>query len=269
MKPVLSLMLCLTWFCSPGQYSYDSATNRDIRLLLEKFTAGTMDSSDRKQITQLTYAIQNKGFYYSEYYKAEYDSSLIEIDRALLVWTTLRDTANVANLRKFRGYLLGKLKKFEAGKKEVRESIRLYTLINRPAGVAVAQYDLSYICVLASQPDSALYFGRRSYQYFLQRNETLRIVIYGNHLLQAYGSLKRYKEALQIQKQTQAALDRDTEVWPKHNLKHLADFNYLSGILYRKLGQNVEAKKYREKHENFLGLFKIEGVNYILGYHGF
>lgn len=269
MKPMLFVVLCLVPFYSPAQYADDSATNNKIRLLLDRFAAGTMDSLDRQQITSLTYAIQNKGFYYGEPYKARYDSSLREVDKALLIWTALRDTANQANLRKYRSFVLGKLKKFDTGKKEAREAIRLYRLIKRPAGVAVSQFDLSLVFMMASEMDSSIYFGRIAYKYFLDQKLLYRSFICGNQLLQNLGRQRRYKEALVIHTQLQTALSAYKEHLNKLELKQIADFYYLSRFLYQKLGQNGKSKEYYQKWENLSVMLTDQGVLYASDHPGF
>lgn len=158
MKQLLSLGFCFICSCSSGQYADDSATNKNIHLLLEKFAGGTMDSSERVQITTLTYAIQNKGFGYIAN-NNDYERSLMEIDRAILVWSTLRDTPNEANMLKYRGYLLGKLRRFAEGKQEIEKAIHLFTLKNRMTGVAVSQFDLSLLYDMQSNTDSALHYA--------------------------------------------------------------------------------------------------------------
>jgi tetratricopeptide (TPR) repeat protein len=101
-----------------------------IQVLFEKAHQHSLSAEEKKEFRLIGYGIQNRGFA-AEEKEHNYDKALDSINKALIIWTALDDTLNEANNRKYRGYLLGHLKKFPEAKTEINRAIGLFEITKK------------------------------------------------------------------------------------------------------------------------------------------
>lgn len=253
MKLIFILLYFVVAFQLYGQNLSDSAINNRIIVLLKKFQSDTLDHQEALEIKTLTYQIQNKGFSLEEM-THDFESSLIQINKALNIWVILKDTLNEANNRKFRGYLFAHLNKFSEGKDEIFRAITLFQLKDKSFGVAVSKFDLSKVYELENKLDSALFFANISLEYWKNKKDTFRIITINNQLINLLIKTKKYRYASQIQRETKMMIT-DGLHW-----RPLIDFYYISYFLYKKMHFFNSKKYYFKLYNNKIKLLKKENI---------
>ena len=239
------LILALLQITVHGQDTRDTAISDRIECLLNKFHSSKLDSAEKKEITDLTYRIQNMGFDLGEgYMHRDYSGSLAQIDKALAIWVALGDKANEANNRKFRGYMLGHLKRFPEAKKEIFRAIDLFRAENREFGVAVSELDLSKVYEMESRFDSSFYFTNKALNYWNPTNNAYRIVGLLEQQMNLYCKTRSFDKAEMIQKHTIPFFAKEDLPW-----QLLIDFYFLSARIYENLGNEASAKKNMELYQ--------------------
>ena len=115
----------------------------------------------------------------------------------------MKDTLNVANNKKFKGYLLGRFGKFSEAKAEIQVAIDLFRLKNKDWGVAVSQFDLSRVYEFENKTDSAIYYSNISLSYWKSKGDNGRILGINNMLMNLLLKSKQLEKAVVIQKESE------------------------------------------------------------------
>ena len=241
----LTLFISIAYL-SVAQENTDS-TDLRIKMLSEKYNNNSISKDETAELRNLIFSIQNKGFMFDEE-KHDFQSALIQTDKALKIWISIKDTLSEANLRKYKGYLLGHLKSFTEAELETKKAIALFKKKNFEPGVAVSQHDLSMVFDFENKTDSALYYENISNFYWTSVSDTFRIMVSNNQLIHLYRKLKEFEIAAKIQNQSEL-LSKSPEL----HWNPLINFYYVSYLLYNEM-------KLKNKASNYLRLFldKIE-----------
>ena len=208
-----------------------------------------------QEIRALSYSIQNKGFNLEEN-QQDYSGALIEINRALKVWTAIKDTANQANSLKYRGYLLGKLHMFKDGKKDISLAIKLYLMLGNSNGVIVSKFDFCKLYESEGKFDSALYLCNLCRKYWDSVNNVIRTVIVNNELMNIYCKLQKYSEAKIVQLASSKLVSSNDVNW-----RSLIDFYYLSAFIYKNVGDLKSSSHFDTMYNSEISNLKSDNPN--------
>jgi tetratricopeptide (TPR) repeat protein len=243
-----------------GQYTDDSVANNRIVFLLNKFKSALLSSEEASEIKSLVYKIQNKGLFLGENNQDD-AGALKEINKVMDIWIALRDTSNQANMHKFKGYLLGKLKKFPEAKYEIDRAVDLFSAKNQLFGVAVSFFDLSKVYEMEGLNDSAVSYVTKAIDYWKEKQDTFRLITNNNQLLNLYGKMKLYKQAEKIHQETEPLLAGKDLSW-----RPVIDFYFLSANLYKKMNQQKMTDKYSRLYEAEVASLKSRNIDAKPGY---
>jgi tetratricopeptide (TPR) repeat protein len=210
--------------------------------------------SETDELRNYGYSIQNKGFILVEN-KSDYHNALIPIESAIAFWTSIKDVGNEANLRKYKGMILGNLHRFKEGKLEIRRAIELFKKINFDPGIAVSQYDMSQVFDLENNLDSALIYQKQATAFWFNRKDTNRIIANNTQMIHLYRRLKKYAKAIEIQKINETLLKAEEHWNPTIN------FYYVSYILFEETENKDKADSFKNLYHNKLEALRNEGIN--------
>ena len=245
---VFFLFIVLLPLLSQGQA--DTTNDSKINYYLNEYKSNTLTDKDKKELIPLIFAVQNKGFRLEEGSR-DYKGALVQINKALSIWTAINDTASEANLLKYKGYLLGHMNRFSEAKTEIHNAIDLYTLVNMDFGVAVSQFDLSKVYELETKFDSAKYFALKALTYWKTQADTGRILSIDNELICIFNKTGEFSRAEKVQKEAQPLVETKHMVGPS-----IIDFDFLSYQLYEKMKNSEMASKYKKLYTDKLADLK-------------
>lgn len=252
MKIILfSLLILLPFFCL-AQTNSDSIHSR-INILIEKNNSNLISKEEKKELLNYGYKIQNRGFMLEEY-QHDYLNALNPIDSAISFWISINEPIQVANLRKYKGYLLGNLNRFSEGKQEIHRAIYSLKQAKRYDVLAVSQYDMSLLLDRNNELDSALYYQKEATAFWYSKQDTSRILVNNTHLIQLYRKLKEYKKAEDIQGKNEMMLSADEHWNPTIN------FYFVSYNLYNETKQFEKANAYKKLYIDKLEALKKDGI---------
>ena len=219
----------------------DSSAYANADRLLLKHRSGTLAADEKKELKNLVYGIQNKGFILEEYHR-DYKGSLAYINKALDYWKALDDTMNVANLHKYKGLLLGYLGEFDEAKKECYLGMQLFGLKGYNDGVAVSWFDLAQVFRLEHNTDSAMFYAEKVYDHWKGKSGK-RISAVERLMLALYIERQEFEMGEEMQGKLAEAVAHDT-----HWIEQL-DVYYLSYWLYREMKQPEKADNYQRLYQ--------------------
>lgn len=231
----------------------DAELSRKVDSILIKLTATGITAERRQDLIRFGYLIQNKGFIHGE--QNEYEKSLKLIDEALGIWTAIKDTLKEANNRKFRGLLLGQLKRFPEAKAEIDYAVKLFSVKKNNSGVAVSQFDLSKVYEVENKLDSALIYSRLASNYWNFTTDTGRILINNNQNINLLIKLKEFEKALLIQEKSVKLLIKANLYW-----QGVIDFYFLSYSLYSDLDNKKEVENFQKRYTEELTRLQQDGI---------
>ncbi|MEP7236738.1 MAG: hypothetical protein ABI685_02695 [Ferruginibacter sp.] len=252
MKHFLSLLI----FCI-SLFGHSQAQTDSSEYLLNKLRAGTINDSERKELKTLAFGLQNSGQSLDES-KHDYAAALTLVSKAIIIFTSLRDTLNEANNRKFKGYLLGRFDKFAEGKVEIRQAIKLFQLKNADWGVAVSQFDLSRLFEFENKLDSALFYCNIAISYWKSKGNSARIFLNQNMLINLLTKLNRLDEAKSAQSESSKMAENPEQHW-----LGLLDFYMVSKNLYKAAKESKAADLYQKLYSNKISDLKKQGFTAI------
>jgi hypothetical protein len=226
--------------------------NNRLSILLDSFSNNKLKDQQYAELKNIIYAIQNRGFIFEERSR-DYNHSLLYIDSALKIWVRLADTLNEANLRKFRGMVLGHLNRFEEGKMEISRAIYLFGLRNRKNGIAVSQFDMSKVYELEGKIDSAILYVQWARAFWVTEGDSSRIMDNDLQLFNLYIKLPDLKRAQILQTEAEKLIIHSAQPAISR-----IDFYFLSQRLFEKLANKELQSKYNKKYKN---LAKKENQN--------
>jgi hypothetical protein len=256
MRQLTIILLFIILFSFGGKSQTDTTNDSKINFYLNEFKAKTLSDKDKKELKMLLWGVQNKGFRLEEG-AHDYKGALVQINKALQLWIEIADTASEANLRKYKGYLLGHLNEFPEAKTEIHRAIDLYRSLNMDFGVAVSQFDLSKVYELEPKLDSAKYFAQTALTYWKTQADTGRILDNVNELINIHNKLGEYSKSEKIQKESQPLLMAKDLIGPE-----ITDFYFLSCQLYEKLKNSDMANKYKKLYSDRSEALKKKGSSY-------
>jgi hypothetical protein len=253
MKILIQILFLLIPFYSFGQLVTDSVNTR-IKYLIDKNSNVKITKSETDELRNYGYSIQNKGFLLVEN-NSDYHNALIPIDSAIVFWASIKDAGNEANLRKYKGMVLGNLHRFNEGKLEIRRAIELYEKLNFDSGIAVSQYDMSQVFDLENSLDSALIYQKQATAFWINKKDTSRIIINNTQMIHLYRRLKKYAKAEEVQKINETLLKADEHWNPAIN------FYYVSYKLFEEIKKKDKADSFKKLYYNKLEALKNEDIN--------
>jgi len=227
--------------------------SRKVDSILIKLRTNEITAERRQDLIKFGYIIQNTGFTHGE--QNEYEKSLKLIDNALGIWLAIKDTLKEANNRKFRGLLLGQLKRFPEAKAEIDCAVKLFSVKKNNSGVAVSQFDLSKVYEVENKLDSALIYSRLASNYWNFTTDTGRILINNNQNINLLIKLKEFKKALLIQAKSVELLKKANLHW-----QSVIDFYFLSYSLYNNLDNKKEVENFQKRYAEELTRLEQDGI---------
>lgn len=249
MKYFISIFVLCIVFAGRSQAQTDST-----EFLLSKLRSGAITTVERKQLKTIAYDVQNRGQLLDES-SHDYAGSLILVNKAITIFSSLGDTLSVANNRKFKGYLLGRLAKFSEGRVEIQQAISLYQLKNAPWGVAVSQFDLARLFDFENNLDSALFYCNIAISYWKTEKNSGRIFLNQNLLINLLTKLNRLAEAKLLQTESSKMSEH-----PEHHWQGLLDFYVVSENFFKAANEFESAGKYQKLYDEKISDLKKEGI---------
>lgn len=229
------------------------AINGRIKELMEKSCQHSITQAEKDELHNYGYSIQNKAFSLEEQ-KHDYTNALRHTNDAISFWISVNDEVNEANLRKYKGMLLGRLKRFDEGKQEIRRAIEMYKKLNKDYGVAVSQYDMSRILDLEGRLDSALFYQIKASSFWTEKKDPRRITVNNTHLIHLFCRLKRYEEASKIQASNALTMSKN-EHW-----NPVINFYYVSYVLFKETGDTEKANLWKMRYDSKIEVLKSQGI---------
>ena len=240
----VAILFGFVFLAKSDLFAQKSNCARIIDSLLQPSKA-TISKEQKKEISSCIYEIQNEGFLLDEQ-KCKYDSSRIQIEKALSVWQHINDTPNQANLLKYLGYLNGRLGYFHLGKIQISKAIELFTSKNMDYGVAVSWFDLAKVYEFENKIDSALFFTTKALNYWKQKNNLKRIVGLNNNLINLLTKAKKSKYIDSLIMENSLYLLKEKIYWRDELDYYFTSFKYF------------EKTKEKEKKKKFLSLYLLK-----------
>jgi len=237
-----------------GQQTFDSTTLR-INVLVGKSNNNTITDAEKGELRMYIFKIQNKGFMLDEH-QADYNGALVEIDKALLLWSAIGDTLSMANLKKYKGYLYGKLLQFSKGKQELNTAISLFSAKQFESGVAVSYHDFSLLYEMEKKLDSALFYENAALKYWQSQNDTFRIIVSNNQLIHIYTKQNNLDHAIEIQTITENMIHKFNLHW-----NPLINFYYVSYLLCKKKKNSKLSNHYKKLYGSKIDELKKDNIN--------
>jgi tetratricopeptide (TPR) repeat protein len=250
MRVVFALIFGILFFRVQAQDTRD--TSKGTNPVKPKITP--ISAAEKKHLKTVAFAYQNKAFELDES-KHDYGAAIKETDSAFNTWLYLKDTLNMANMQKYKGYLLGNLKEFENAKKEIFSAIQLFEDKKYTSGIAVSYFDMSRVYDVENGIDSSIFYAQKAVDFWKTKKDTLRLVVLSNQMIHLYTEKADFDQALEYQKQSASFIREKT-------LHHHAvlDFYFLSGKLYEKLKNYKRSLYYNNLYLNKITALKKTGV---------
>ena len=253
MKFYSTILIFFIYLYSSGQSLQDSITIRTNEIL-QKNNGNTFTVIEKKELVTNAYFFQNQAFELDEI-KYDYENALMYTDKALGIWISLKDSVNEANLRKYKGFLLGHLNRYDEGKKEIYRAITLFNTKGKAYGVAVSQFDLSRVYEFESILDSAIYFANIALNYWKIQADTDRIMIVNNQLINLFLQSKDIEQAKKVQAKTVKLLNKENIHW-----QPLIDYYFLSAKLFENLKPTETSFKYKKLYADKINELKQRNI---------
>jgi len=198
--------------------------------------------------------LQNRGQFLDER-NHDYKGALMLTDSAVSLFNSLKDTLNEANNRKFRGYLLGRFKRYEEGKGEIQKAIQLFQLKNAMWGVAVSQFDLSLLYEFENKLDSAIYYCNTSILYWKTEGNSDRVFLNQSMLIHLLIKSNDLIKAKMIQNDSRKISENT-----KQHYQGLLNFYIVSENLYKATKEFDSADSYRNFYARLITELGSTGI---------
>jgi len=223
--------------------------------LLEKSHGQKLNASETSELKEYAISVQNQGQLLDESCH-NYSASLQNINRAIQCFIVLKDTLDLANNRKFKGYLLSKMGMYTDAKTEINSALYLYSLKNKGWGIAVSQFDLSKVYDAEAKPDSALFYTNMALSFWQTAEDNYRIFIINTMKLNLLTKMKRFEGARAIENESKNLIAHNQFHW-----QGLLDFYFISARLYAALGQSPVFASYQNLYLTEIDTLKTKGIS--------
>ena len=253
MKLLLSLLLLVCAYAHAQNYAVINDEEKAAQLMA-KIRSGHAAAADSNELRQIAYSIQNRGQRIDEEQR-QYKRSLASIDTALRLFAALQDTLDIANNRKYKGYLLGKLGKFKEAKTEILAAVDLYGSKGNKAGRAVCQFDLARVFESQDKTDSAIYYANISRDYWKLQGNDLRVLITNNMLVNILLGTNQPEKAALIYQESMALAPKPAIHW-----QALLDFYFTAELLFRRTNDMGTADHYRQLYAGKIAALQQQGI---------
>ncbi|MCB0395193.1 MAG: hypothetical protein KDD36_00985 [Flavobacteriales bacterium] len=223
-----------------GAHGQSNADTSEVRAneLLEKLAFYPLTLDEKNELRHITFYIQNKGFLLEEQHR-KYRAALNYIDKALYIWHAVKDTLSEANLRKYRGLLLGQLERYNEGKHEIHIAENLYGLVGFTDGLAVCHFDLAKVYGLEGRYDSACFYAQMAMDHWDAKKDTFRIVTVRNLMIHLNLSNNDLQAAAELVRITEPFL-----VYRGLHWLPMIDFYFLGYEVHKLMNSGDLADKY-------------------------
>ena len=225
-----------------------------VELLLNKINAKTITPDEKKELKAKAFIFQNYGQGLDEE-QHDYKQSLQYVNKAIVIFNSLNDTLNIANNKKFKGYLLGRSGNFTEAKIEINSAIELFQAKGAAWGVAVSQFDLSRVYEFENKLDSAVYFSSIALVYWKSVNNNARVLILQTMLINLYTKAKDFNNAKAYQKDAEKLISD-----PELHWLNLIDFYFVSEKLFEKLMNPSISNRYKDLYDSKLKELAQKGI---------
>jgi tetratricopeptide (TPR) repeat protein len=249
-KTILLTILILNLFFSV--FGQDPTKTRVDSLLLNTTSLNNIEILFLKQAA---YTYQNQVFLVEEN-KKDFKQSLSLINRSIEIWGKLNDTASLANIQKYRGYLFANLKKYQEARYDIFSAISLFQKIGNQAGVAVSEFDLAKCFMLEGKMDSAVVLITKSKGYWESKNDTTRLLGLNNNLVDIGTIRKKGDDALRIFNQSKTFVEKSDIHW-----RVMLDFYFTSFKLFSFLKDKENELNYFNNYKSLLKNLKERKVH--------
>ena len=258
MKPLVLVLLLITSQSIFAQNNYDNLVSttdeKKADALLEKVRLKQATEDEKNELQRIAVLIQNKA-QNQDPNQRDYKKSLASIDKAIVLFDALNDTLDVANNKKFKGFLLGRLGKFRDAKNETTAAIQLYQIKKMNAEVAVSQFDLARMFEFEGKPDSAIYYAGFAHTFWKQKDVDLRVLIINNMLVSLYLKSQEPEQAKTVQQESALLLSKPDMHW-----QAVIDFYYTSMLLFRTVNDIGVAGDYRKLYDAKIEELRRTGI---------
>ena len=175
----------------------------------------------------------------------DYEKAKEYIDSSIYVWKKIQDTMQLANVYKYKGYLLGKMHKFQEAKDTIKLAEKLYILNNFDLGLAVCYFDLAKVYEEENIIDSSFILLEKAKEIWLTYNDTFRIVGINNALINLHIKNKNFEKTLPL-------IDENDKLIQKETFQEtpLLEFYKLRIAVYKETKQQAKLEKAEADLEN-------------------
>lgn len=217
-----------------------------------KNAAELFSKSKNKTWTALSY--QNIAFTYEEELK-NYQEALKYVDKALQLWSELKDTLGEANILKYKGFLYGKIKDFSKAMIFINQAIEKFTAKNFEQGIGVCYFDKSQVYFEMGNMDSCKVYLLKSKAIFKKNNEYLRIFIVNNQLMRIYINSDDYLTAKDFFDENEKIANKNEIYW-----EHLLSFYEMSEVTLKRTNFLDKASIYGKKYSDLKLKLEQQGI---------
>ncbi|HOT88232.1 MAG TPA: hypothetical protein PL028_01680 [Bacteroidales bacterium] len=190
------------------------------------------------------FAFLNISLTYADSYN-DYEKANEYIDSSIYVWQKIQDTMQLANVYKYKGYLLGKMHKFQEAKDIIKIAVSLYNLKIYDRGVAVSYFDLAKVYEEENIIDSSFILLEKAKKIWLIHSDTFRIVGINNALINLHIKNKNFEKTLPL-------IDENDKLIQKETFQEtpLLEFYKLRIAVYKETKQQAKLEKAEADLEN-------------------
>jgi tetratricopeptide (TPR) repeat protein len=115
--------------------------------------------------------------------------------KSLEIWQNLGDSMQVANLHKYKGFLLSQVSLTDQALVEIDRAMELYTLLDYKPGMAVTEFNLAQVYFDSGQTEKSVSYFEKSMKYWRTEGDQKRIFINNIFGIDLYRKAGKDKQA--------------------------------------------------------------------------
>ncbi len=210
--------------------------------------------SNAKQYKLAAITLSNLAFIYEEK-KGNIDSAVYYSNQSIQMCNTIKDTAQAANMHKYKGLLFGMKGAYTEAKKEIDSALLLYGYKADSSGMMVSYNNLGRIYAYAKQYDSALHYLHIAKSYWLSQRIKSRVFNINNTILGLV--VKTHNDTL-----TNSLLTENKKLLTEVGVTHTDELAfYKTGYDYHFMkGNAIEAEDYLVLYNTLIIKLKQKGI---------